>query len=63
MHEHHFVEKLFVDLSAEIVRVDRFLADMFAGGVIDRYGQHDSIHFPVRGTDSMGIHPPIRCPD
>ena len=35
VHQHHVVEELLVDLAAEIGRVDRFLADFFAGGVVN----------------------------
>ena len=42
VHENHFVKKLLIDRAAEIGRVDRFLADFFAGGVVNGYGQHGS---------------------
>ena len=40
VHQHHVVEQLLVDRAAEIGRVDRFFAHLFAGGVVNGYGQH-----------------------
>ena len=41
VHQHHVVQQLLVDRAAEIGRVDRLLADLLAGGVVNGYGQHD----------------------
>ena len=59
VHQHHVVQQLLVDLAAEIGRVDRLLADLLAGGVVDRYGQHGSIHFrsPIRLPTSVRFTP------
>ena len=59
VHQHHVVQQLLVDLAAEVGRVDRLLADLLAGGVVDRYRQHGSIH--SRFTGRSRLSPARRC--